>query len=379
MCTALAVRGHDVELATTDRGGDDVVDAVRGPSGGEFAVHVFPVRFLNAWAYSPELASFVRRNVHAVDIVHIHSLYLFPTAVAAAVCRRRGRPYIIRPHGTLNPYQRTRHPWRKSIYELLIERRNLVAAARIHYTSAAERAYAQKAGWTTASVVVPLPVDVEGLASGGVGDDLRSRFPELSATPVVAFLGRLAPTKGVDVLIDAFKLVLVNHPTAHLAIAGPDDYGLGPGLARRVNEHGMADRVTFLGLLDGRDKRELLRSSDVFVLPSHDESFGVSVIEAIAAGVPVVVTPGVAVHAEIAAAEAGFVVERHADAVAAAVSKILAHPRAAAHIGANGQALARQRYSWSAVAEQLENVYEDLIDGQLGGEVMTPDKKVQPC
>jgi glycosyltransferase involved in cell wall biosynthesis len=358
LCRAVMDRGHHVEVFTTDIDGPGRLPL---PTGRPILWHgvsttVFPVRRPRAYALAPALGLALRR-VDEFDVVHIHSLYRFHTLAATFWCRRRGVPYVLRPHGSLNPYHRATRRTQKAVYELLVERRNLDRAAAIHCTSQAEADAVMALGVRAPVAVVPLPVEVSRYAwRTGPHLQARSGGPALHGRRLVTFLGRITPKKGADVLVDALARIAPDFPDVVLAIAGPDGGHLGEVLAR-VQAHGLTERVHVLGLVTGDEKVALLQASTVVALPSLDENFALSVAEALAAGTPVVVSPGVALHREIAAAGAGLVAPRAAESVARALARLLSEPALAARCSANGRALAARLFAPEQVGEQLEALY----------------------
>lgn len=360
MCRALAARGHHVEIATTDMDGSGALPV---PVNRTTSIVGVPVTYQRAhwprsYAASLGLGRWLRRHVEQFDIVHIHSLYQFHTWFAARCCRRAGVPYIVRPHGALDPWHLRQHRWRKALCMWLIESRALNAAAGMHYTSIAEHEHAVRhRGRVPRGFVVPLGVEL--MPHGGL-EELTRRHPELAGRTLVTFLGRLTPKKRLDLLVDAFAVVAIADERAHLVIAGPDD-GVGDALRARISALRLDARVSMLGLLTGAPKSALLRQSRVVALPSEDESFGVAVAEAMGAGTAVVVTDGVAIHHEIAAAQAGLVVPPLVEPLAEALLGVVRDERWAAQAGRNGQALARSRWTWQQVAADLEGMYEDAI------------------
>lgn len=351
MAAALVGRGHEVEVMTTNRG-----DSVRGGSsvirdGCKTTFYDAPLRGM--YAFSPALAHALRTRLSEFDIVHLHSLYLFHTAAAAHYARRIGVPYIIRPHGTLDRYHRQRHRVRKGLYDCLIESRNLARASGIHYMSEAERDQAQEAGIDTPGYVVP-----HGVVVPELGDQVRDRN-------LVLFLGRLAEKKGLLLLLDAFARVRVRRPSVHLVVAGPDD-GMRGAVLTRVADLGLTRWVDVRPSVHGEAKWRLLASAAVFVLPSAAENFGVSVVEAMAAGTPVVVSREVGVADRVARAQAGLVVPRNAVSLADAIVRILDAPAWADALGTAGRQLAGSVFSWSAIAAQLEGMYREVIAGAHG-------------
>lgn len=357
MCAALAARGHDVELLTTDRDGrgrlrvslcmPQLVDGVR--------TTYFPVRRPRSYATSPQLAAELFRRIGDFDVVHVHSLYLFHGLVAGVAARRHRVPYIVRPHGTLDPYHRSVRVGRKAVYTWLVERRNLERAAGVHCTSEEERQHVEAVFPRTRTFVVPLGVAAGSPPAGDVS------FATIEGRRLVTFLGRLTEKKRPVMLVEAFARIADRVPGAHLVLAGPDDERLGARLAARAGELGVGSRLSLLGPLSRADARHLLQRSSVFVLPSVDENFGVAVAEAMASGVPVVVTPGVALHREISERDAGLVSEPSPEALGRSIESILSDHEGALRMGANGRALARDLFDWATIAARLEAIYEAAV------------------
>jgi glycosyltransferase involved in cell wall biosynthesis len=371
MCRALADRGHRVELFTTDVDGPTRLLVPLGTPITRAGVTTtyWPMNLSRRYVVSFGMAAALRRRVREFDIVHVHSVYFFHTAVASFLCRRSAVPYVIRPHGTLNPYHRARHRGRKALYDRLVEDRNLAAAAAIHYTSDSEKRHAEAAGLCTRGFVIPLGVDTAQLAAPVDARELLARHPRLMGRTLVTFLGRLTEKKRLDLLLDAFATVVGQEPAIHLVIAGPDDEGVGKRLQARIDTLGIGERVSQLGLVTGKSKTALLQQSRMLVLPSEDENFANSVVEAMAAGIPVVTTTGVAIHADITAAEAGVIVPLEAATLAGAISRLARDQDRATEMGRRGQALARSRFGWDRAALELERMYQEIASvGRAPGE-----------
>jgi glycosyltransferase involved in cell wall biosynthesis len=373
LCRALAQRGHRVSIFTTNRDGSGVQDVPLGVPVEVDGVyhHYFPIRAPRAWATSPALARALRRAVPGADVVHVHSLFLFPTTAAAHAARRSGVPYLIRPHGTLDPFLRRRHPLRKAVYTALLERRNLAGAAAIHFTSDEERELAAPVTARYASVVVPLGVRVPD-ESPDPGTMARL-FPETTGRRVVLFLGRLNFKKGLDLLIPAFAALRRAVPDAHLLLAGPDD-GYGGRVRAWVDEHRLREHVTLAGFLGGPSKWAVLAAAQAFVLPSYTENFGLSVVEALAAGTPVIVSDRVNVCREIEQAGAGIVVPPSVPALAAALVEMFRDRGAARRLGEAGRRLARRRFTWERAACDMEMVYGTLVGRRRRGVVEADER-----
>lgn len=365
LCKALVARGHTVSVFTTDVDGSGRLDVphARPVDLDGVAVAYFPVVGPTRLYWARGLRAALAATVSRVDLVHLHSVFLWPTSAAAREAERHRTPYVVSPRGMLVPaLLRRRGRLRKSLWLRLVERRTLRRAAAIHFTSALEEQEARATGLALpAGFVVPNGVVVEAVSPDA---PIASRVRDaLARRPTVAFLGRLSWKKGLERLVRA----LPSLPTATALLAGPDDEALTPRLEELARELGVRDRVVFLGALAGADKAALLSGADVFVLPSLSENFGNAVLEAMAAARPVVVTREVGLAAEIAAAGAGMVVEGTPAALAAAVGALLANPEGRQDLGRRGQELVAGRFGWAAVAERMERAYETVVHDREGG------------
>ena len=358
MCRALANRGHSIEIVATDAyGSGRWRTSPRPPEAGQLSVQYFPAQWPRRFEASWPMIPWLGRAIPGFDLVHIHSLYLFHTSVAAYWCRHYGVPYIMRPHGTLDPYLRRKSRTRKAVYDRLFERRNLDCAAAIHYTSQGELDLVRPLGLASPGIVAPLGVDIAQFSTPRRRGAFRKRHPHLAEKQLVVFLGRLTPKKGLDLLAQAFARVASRFPDAHLVIAGPDDEGYGPQVRAFLSQAGVEQRTTMTGMLVGEDKMALLADTDVWVLPSYTENFGVAVVEALARGLPIVISDKVNICSRIAAARAGLVTACDAEAFAEAVCQVLSDAALGRGLGRAGRKLARSEFSWEAAAEKLEAAY----------------------
>ncbi len=358
MARALARRGHEVAIATTDfsptgaRAAPVMVPEVR--------LHLFPAGWPRAWLASWPMRRALPALVEDAQIVHIHSLYLFHSWAAGTLCRRRGVPYIVRPHGTLDPVIHRRHRARKRIMELWFQDRVLRGAAAIHYTSAEEMRLAAPFAGGAQGVVVPLGLDLADYADLPPAGSFRRAHPEIGERPILLFLSRLNFKKGLDVLIEAAARTIAAGLDVHLVIAGPD--GGMEGAARRwVAQAGLEGRASFTGMLTGRDKLAALRDASLFLLPSASENFGIAVIEAMACGTPVIVSDRVNIWREIVEDGAGLARPPDARFFAEAALLLLRDEPLRARMGKAAAAVAR-RYQWSQIAAELERVYAQILE-----------------
>jgi len=278
-----------------------------------------PRRLANSWQMWHELP----RAVRVADLVHIHSLWLAPQLAAYVWCRWMKVPYVVSPHGALDPYLRRKGRGRKLLTDLLWQRRMLSEAEALHVTTSEEQALITDIAPATARFVVPVGVHVDEYAE--LPDPAAFVREHLAGHvgPVVLFLGRITFKKALDVLLKGFARALVGHEEACLAIVGPDDEGLTPSLRRLATELGIAERVHFVRALYGDDKLAALAAAQIWILASHTENFGVSVLEAAAAGRAIIVSPQVNLASAMLAADAAVVVEVEPGAIGSAIAGTL--------------------------------------------------------
>lgn len=365
LAAAQQAAGHYVEILTTN------CDHPRGVyhQSGWDSLPGSSVRVLYAESQfaplriSHEFATYLRRAISTFDIVHVHGLYRFPPSYAAYQARRQSIPYIIRPHGSLDPYlydKSSRSVWLKRLYERWIDLPNLNGATAIHYTAEQERERASFLHLRAQSFVVPNGVDWDRFRTLPARGALRRRL-QLHDAPMVLFLGRLHFKKGLDLLIPAFRTVRCRVPDAELVIAGPenDDYGLR--VRDWVRQSGLSGHVHFVGPLHGHDVVQAYVDADVFVLPSYAENFGIAVAEAMASALPVVISDQVNIHAEVSEANAGIVIRCESVDVSQALTVLLNDSDRRRSMGQAGRELVQARYVWPAIVNMLTTEYEALI------------------
>jgi len=374
MCRALAKKGIDVSIYTTNLNISGTLDVPtdRAVVQDGVSVYYFPISGLRQYGFSLPLAEALRSHIPTFDLVHIHSLYMFHTSASAHFCRKYKVPYIIRPHGTLDPYLRRKSRIKKGVYNLFLEKRNLDKASALHYTSEEEMILAHRPmNIQSPGVVVPLGLNPEGYAKLPAPDSFRNRYPECRGKFLFLFLGRLDFKKGLDLLSRAFGEIARQQGDVHLVIAGPDEAGCTKQMRMWLAEEGILDRVTFTGMLYGKDKLAAFNDADVFVLSSYTENFGVALVEAMACGMPVVITDRVNIWREIAAAEAGLVTKCNADDVYKGMSILIKDRELRVKLGRNARELVSERYTWDKNIDLMIDVYAKIITGKLSTVVIS--------
>lgn len=334
LCKALAARGHQVDVFTTNVDGPGVSDVPVGQPVelDGVRVHYFASTVRRLY-YSPGMRKALSERAGEYDVVHAHSVFLWPTAAAARAAHAKRVPYVISPRGMLVPELiEKKSRLAKQAWISLVERRTFARACAIHFTTERECDDARRLGMAVPrAAIVPNGVDL----------------PPLSAEPrdpsMILYLGRINWKKGLDRLVGA--VADIEH--AHLVVAGKDDEHYLDTLPRH-------ERVTFAGEVHGAEKERLLSTAAMLVLPSMSENFGNAVLEAMAHATPVIVTPGVGLAADVEAAGAGIVTET---GLRDAIERLLGDDALRDAMGRRGRALAESRFGWERVAAEMEALY----------------------
>jgi glycosyltransferase involved in cell wall biosynthesis len=364
MARAVAQLGHQVSIYTTNQDGPGVLPV---PTGGPVwrdgvEVRYFPIQPPRFWGASWPLARALRQAIPAADLVHVHNLYLFHDLACSRYCRVFGVPYLIQPHGTLDPFIYRRHRRRKRLMEWGFQDRALKRAAAVLFTTAEERELAAPFTFGTPGVVVPLGMDLEEFSELPEPGEFRRRHPEIGAKRIILFFGRINFKKGLDIVAKAFGSLARRRQDVHLVIAGPDNEGWGDRVRTWLEAEGVGACTTFTGMVLGPEKLAVLRDASMFVLPSYSENFGLAVIEAMAVGLPIIISDKVNIWREVESARAGKVVSCEAGELTEAILDLLDKPEMARQMGQKGHALIRDEFQWPDIAVRLQETYAILID-----------------
>jgi glycosyltransferase involved in cell wall biosynthesis len=274
--------------------------------------------------WHPDLARTLDSIIADADVVHAHGVWEEIQHRAAALARKRHVPYVVSPHGMLDPFNLKQKRLKKRLYLLLRLRRTLRHAAAIHFTDEVERDLAAPVTSGPPAIVEPIGIDLTEFADVPPRGTFRSRYPAIGERPVVLFLGRLHPKKAPDLLVEAFAQAQTSG--AILVLAGPDSDGYRAELESLVRQRGLTERTVFTGMLRGAERVAALAEADVFALFSHQENFGVAVVEALACGTPVLISDQVNIHRKITTADVGAVARVDLSEMAALLTKWLNDP-----------------------------------------------------
>jgi glycosyltransferase involved in cell wall biosynthesis len=358
MCRSLRDQGIDVLLATTDAAIDDSPVLQRVTSYQGLPSVFFPKQLGASFKYSRPFSLWLHKNVASYDLVHIHAVFNHSCLAAARASRANRVPYIVRPLGTLDPWSMKQKPLRKFLFWQVAAKRMLQAAAAVHYTARAEQAAAEESLGLNHGRVIPLGVETAQPAQVNGSEILSRKLIKLAGHPYVLVLSRLHPKKGLDIFVDAFVSLLrkLDFKDWKLVLAGEGPVEYVQALKRKVSAHEAADSVLFPGWLEGEEKDAFLRRASLLALPSHHENFGLCVMEALAAGVPVLVSPHVNLADEIEAAGAGWIAPVDKQAIEIVLAEALGCENERLRRGKAGKTLSLE-FSSERVASRLNEMY----------------------
>ena len=375
----LARQGHTVTVMTTNSDSYGILDVPLNRAVAMDGVEVwyFPVERPRWYCFSRPLGRALRERVGDFDIVHIHTIFLWPTTIAAYWSRKRGVPYLITPAGALDSGSLAKRyaGWKasmlsrakKSLYLNTIGKWDLNGATGIHFILQAEMEARQAQKLHPQKYVLPWGIDVSPAEDASSLLRLREQYPQLLNKKIVLVLSRLDPIKGLDILINALGCLAAKRDDFALVVAGSGEEKYESYLTALVNQRGLQDRTVFLGLVEGDDKWEVMRQADVFALPSHHENFGLAVLEAMAAGLPVVISDKVGIHHEATNAGAGLITSLEPKEIAASIETLLDDQELRKRMGSAGVTLARQRFSWESAVENIAREYARITNRRSEG------------
>lgn len=329
------------------------------PAGADLCdIRMARARFPRRIAYAPHLRKLLAGNLAQFDVVRIHGVYLYPHMVAAQEARRAGVPYIITPHGALDPWIRRHGRARKALSQLVWQNRMFQHAAAVHTTTITERELVNDlVPRHVARFVVGNGVDVSAFSELPASGSLRRELKLPSDALVLLFVGRISRKKGIDILIKALPLLRPRPVT--LIVAGPDDEGLRPTLERLARELGVEAQVFFVGPRFGPQRLEALADGDLWALTSHAENFGNAVLEAMASGVPTIVSTEVNLARELGHARAAAICRCDPADFAEQCARLLDDPDRLRQFATRGREFA-DRYDWPIIGAELREMFESV-------------------
>jgi glycosyltransferase involved in cell wall biosynthesis len=356
MCRALNRCGVDPLIVTTDADGPGRLTVQTEALTSYEGVPAFFFRkdFSESFKYSSGLVRWLSGHLAEFDVVHIHAVLSHVCLAAAAQCRRARVPYVLRPLGTLAPWSLGQHALRKRIAITLGGRRAVLQAAAIHCTSDEEQRGIEHAFPQARTAVIPLGIDDEYLIAKEVDWSERDR------DPYVLVVSRLHAKKNLEALAKAFiDAASTQSQPWRLVIAGDGEPAYVASLKEFVREIDDGGRIAFVGWVEKQRKRNLIQHASLFALPSLHENFGVSLLEALAAGVPALVSRQVDLADAIERGGAGWICDTSVESLRTTLEAAMTSRTERMSRGRLARELAN-RFSWSDIAARLVDLYHDI-------------------
>lgn len=345
LCEALTSEGEELTLASLDWGPMEAP-----PSFSKtFPLSLGPRRLgpsatMRRWLTTQGVD-------RAVDLFHNHSLWMMPNVYPGIVAKRYSIPLVVAPHGTLSAWAMQSGSAIKKVFWPLVQRPALAAVTCFHATAVSEYEDIRRLGFLQPVAVLPNGVDIPASAPKEPDD-----------TRTLLFLGRIHPVKGLDLLLPAWRAVQERFPEWRLRIIGPDNGRYLARMQRLATELRLA-RIEFTGPLFGPQKAQAYRQADLFVLPTYSENFGIAVAEALAAGVPAIVTKG-APWSGLVTNDCGWWIDIGVDALVACLELALSQPpRELAAMGLRGREWMAADFSWGQIGRKMVATYDWIGKG----------------
>ena len=363
-CTGLVSLGVDVTVFTTDSGQNRrmPVPLNRLVDLDGVKVYYFKTDFNLKYAYSRAFRQACRQFLKDFNLIHITSFWCYPAIPAISAAMDHQIPYLISVHGTLRNIALKLHDLKRFLYFHIIEKRHINSAAALHYTTEMERQLDSTYQFRVPSFIVPNGIDTQKFQEDIDSEEAKRSYGLAPGSQVITFLGRLAPVKALDLLLQAVAMPALLDQNLQVLIAGPDA-GAQSSLQQLVKELQLEARVRFLGGIDPKERDRLFAASDILALVSVNENFGYTAVEAMLAGVPVLLSEHVGICREVLANGAGMVVPLQVEAIARALAEMLADPAKLKAMGRAAAQASRRRYDLPIVAGKMLQAYQDILAG----------------
>ncbi|NEP53788.1 MAG: glycosyltransferase [Moorea sp. SIO3C2] len=368
MVKALREPGISAEIATTNDNGCDLLDVSLYQRTNyhqvpvwffpRFSTNITPVR---EFAFSGAFTTWLWQHIQEYDLLHIHAIFSYTSTAAMAIARLKKVPYIVRPLGQLCQWSLQQSTRRKQIYLNVIERANLKNSQALHLTSWQEQQEVSSLNLNVPTFVLPHGISIPPTIPDA-RQRLREHFKLPANEPIILFLSRLHRKKGLDYLIPALSKLTDHRFTFVLAGSGSPEYE--SEIKSLLETSNICERTHIAGFVQGEIKDLLIQGSDLFALTSHSENFGVAVLEALAVGLPVLVTPGVALASVVEKHQLGYVRDLDVKAIASGIENYLTNPQQAKEMGTRARQLIFEQYTWDSIAKKLIQVYKAIIQNK---------------
>jgi glycosyltransferase involved in cell wall biosynthesis len=360
---SLPRQGVTIDIVTTNANGSKSLDVPlrQWLSQPGYRIQYFPYISFSDYKWSSSFAHWLFRHVQDYDLVHSNAVFSLPNIPAHWACQWHKVPYVMTPHGMLEPWALAYKAWKKRLYYELLERPAFNRASAIQSLASPEAAHISHLNLKSPIAIIPNGINASEFQRLPNPKLFYEQFPQTCNKRLILFLGRIDPKKGLDLLAQAFGSIHTDFPQTHLVVAGPDNIGFLPTAQHYFAEVRCQNSVTFTGMLIGDLKYAALAAAEIYVAPSYSEGFSMSILEGMASGLPCVITTGCN-FPEAAAADAAYVVEPTVEHIGNAIRHCLQDSNASKSMGNRARQLVLNHYTWDRVAAQLIDVYSAILD-----------------
>lgn len=362
ICRYLSAAHHPVEvLSTFDQ--DDEVGYLES-TYGEFKKNLVPRRFPRRWYNGKGLNQWLDNNLHRFDLVGLHAVFSFVTLRTSFYCKKKGIPFLLHPHGSLDPFDLKKRKFLKRLFGPIFIRPILKNCAGVVCTTQAEADLLETYTTRPRKFVVPLPVPTMTVVRSS-----RQSFRQRHGIPndafVVLFLSRIDYKKGLEFLLPALASVRESFQDVWFVMAGSGDERFVSNIRSKLNQLGLSKWTREIGFVSGIEKADAFAAADLFALPSLNENFGIVIVEAMQSGLPVLISDQVYIHREIAAAGAGQVCATNSEDCRRVLLNFVSDRLSTMQMGARASRLASQRFGPEAATQSLIDVYKGVLNNRL--------------
>lgn len=360
MVRALRKLNIDAEIATTNDNGDRVLDVSLNTKTEYQNIPCyffanFPSKTLPRYAVPYKFIPWLLNHGREYDLLHIHGIFSCLSSLTMTICRIRKIPYIVRPLGQLCTWSMEQNTRKKQIYLNLIERANINQSQGIHLTSEQEQKEASLLNFKTNNFILPHGLSISPIIKDA-RKKLRNHFQLSENELIILFMSRIHEKKGLDYLIPALSKAKNQKIIFIIAGSGTPEYE--QQIDTILKNYNLKNRTICPGFVNGELKNLLLQGSDLFALTSHSENFGIAVLEALAAGLPVIISPEVALASMVKKYNLGYVTQLNISSITDAIDDFCLNYQAVQDIKYRARQLVIEKYSWESIANRLVAIYQ---------------------
>jgi len=310
------------------------------------------------WQYSSHLKRKVKENYHNFDIIYIIGIWNFPSTIAIRFLSKKKVPFIVAPHGSLDPFKFSQKGFKKKLYYKLLLG-SYIRNSFIHYFTNEEAKKSSEFLNIPFNKIVVIPNGIE-IKENSSSNKFLELYLHLKNKFIILYLGRLHPIKGIEVTIESLSYLKDNKDRIHLVIAGKGETSYEVKLRSLVDELSLNELVTFTGHVEGELKSSLLSACNLFVLQSHSEAFSMSILEAMAYGKPLIISSNCNFD-EFENEKCGFIIPNNPKTLADKIELLFNDKDLCSKMGDKANKLAEAKYSWENIAREFKHAFEKII------------------